>query len=405
MKSKKKFWAVVLILGIIFNFSPTTTFAVDLPGDISWYTGDESSYLLEDAADLFGLAALVNSGTEDFESVTITVYSDISITDYVYEGVPCSWTPIGTDNHPFKGNFEGGNKTISNLNGGGSDYQGLFGYIGDAAVRNITVTGSVYGGDYVGGVVGYAVGSALNNVTASVNVDGAGDYIGGLIGFAEDTDLVQVKATGGSVEGGSYVGGIAGSLTDSSSLTDSYATVTVDAGDYAGGLAGNVDDTSTLSDSFYYNSGGVTSGGSHVGGAAGAGSVGNSYYLDTAAPDTASGAARNADSFGHGEVLYLLTQDDPDPTLWEQGTDYPVWGSGTRLYRVGIDGTRPAGSSVDIAGSNVFNAGGARQWVYVPDTTPVTLNVYCDTGYNLEFYPPLSSDGGDTWQRIYRYRR
>lgn len=80
-------------------------------------------------------------------------------------------TPIGVNTHPFKGNFDGNNKTISGLNISVADNNvGLFGYISGATIKYLTVNGSVKGSSNVGGVVGYALNSTIENVTNNASV-------------------------------------------------------------------------------------------------------------------------------------------------------------------------------------------------------------------------------------------
>lgn len=85
-------------------------------------------------------------------------------------------TPIGVNTHPFKGNFDGNNKTIGGLSiNKAGDYAGLFGYILNATIKDLTVNGSVKGSQYVGGLVGYASNSTIENVTNNVSVSSTTD--------------------------------------------------------------------------------------------------------------------------------------------------------------------------------------------------------------------------------------
>lgn len=85
-------------------------------------------------------------------------------------------TPIGVNTHPFKGNFDGNNKTISGLNiSVAGNNVGLFGYISGATIKNLTVNGSVKGSSNVGGVVGYALNSTIENVTNNASISSTTD--------------------------------------------------------------------------------------------------------------------------------------------------------------------------------------------------------------------------------------
>lgn len=85
-------------------------------------------------------------------------------------------TPIGVNTHPFKGNFDGNNKTISGLNiSVAGNNVGLFGYISGATIKYLTVNGSVKGSSNVGGVVGYALNSTIENVTNNASISSTTD--------------------------------------------------------------------------------------------------------------------------------------------------------------------------------------------------------------------------------------
>lgn len=68
-----------------------------------------------------------------------------------------NWTPIGTSSNYFSGVFSGGGFTISGLNiNSEDDYQGLFGYVSGATIKNVIVKEpSIQVGQYSGAVVGY----------------------------------------------------------------------------------------------------------------------------------------------------------------------------------------------------------------------------------------------------------
>ena len=118
------------------------------------------------------------------------------------------WTPIGTDAHPFKGNFNGNGHTISGIriNSDGS-YNGLFGYVegtnsvprgmkvnkvqGCDYIKNFVLTNSyIKGGDITGGVVGFLRSDmTLENVLCQVDVTGGSD-VGGIVGKTESNQYL-----------------------------------------------------------------------------------------------------------------------------------------------------------------------------------------------------------------------
>ena len=93
---KKKFLAMILALCLALTLLPATALADgeawSTEADTTWYTEGETAYTISTAAELAGLAKLVNSGT-NFEKATVMLDGDIDL-----EGRP--WTPIG---RPGKG--------------------------------------------------------------------------------------------------------------------------------------------------------------------------------------------------------------------------------------------------------------------------------------------------------------
>lgn len=187
------------------------------------------------------------------------------------------WEPIGTENSPFIGTFDGQGYEIHDLfiNRPGEDYVGLFrsvdegGIIDNIGVVNVTVNGN----KCVGGLVGENDGT-VNNSYATGSVTGC-FLIGGLVGRNERS--VSESYSTGDFTGSllvSDVGGLVG--WNDGTVNNSYSTGTVTGGDHVGGLVGhNVHGTVSNS----YATGNVT-GKEHVGGLAGRnhnGAINNSY--------------------------------------------------------------------------------------------------------------------------------
>ena len=177
------------------------------------------------------------------------------------------WAPIGTQDAPFTGKFNG--------NGGGitiegfaaealsGNYLGLFAVIRDAEIQNLTVTVSTGGeiildGDddkYAAALAAYVSGGKLKNVSAAgtlrVNKTGAKAlYTGGLAAYAGNV-TIEASASGLTItaEGDRnvYSGGLAAYVTGSTRITGSSALgdVSVTGGSshaaYTGGLVGYTD--------------------------------------------------------------------------------------------------------------------------------------------------------------------
>ncbi|MCL2013189.1 MAG: InlB B-repeat-containing protein [Cystobacterineae bacterium] len=195
-----------------------------------------------------------------------------------------NWTAIGTNNAPFVGSLNGENHELLRLRirASGSNYQGLFGYIGEGAtLENIRLTEvSVNSYQNVGGLVGWNYRGTVQNSYATGSVNGRGGHVGGLVGYNREGTVQNSYATGSVTGGGiaaySYVGGLVGSNTGT--VHNSYATGSVTASDsYVGGLVG-LNTFGTVHNS--YATGSVSGSSNYVGGLVGytaGGTVHNSY--------------------------------------------------------------------------------------------------------------------------------
>lgn len=158
---------------------PETGYAVEENGDVT----------ISSAEGLAWLAVLVNGldghSATAFSGVTITLTADIDLLDHY-------WTPIGTStSNYFKGTFDGGGHTISNLTiNTDASYVGLFGATSGATLKNVTldkpqVQNSAGGTSYTGALVGFMAGNGTTEYCAVTNgsVSSAGKCVGGLIGY------------------------------------------------------------------------------------------------------------------------------------------------------------------------------------------------------------------------------
>lgn len=174
------------------------------------------------------------------------------------------WQPIGSQDKPFTGTFDGqgfevGDLSISRLD---TDHVGLFGFVGEKGViKNVGVVnayvvgelcvgglvginwgtvsnsysdGSVSGSDQVGGLVGGNGGSVSNSyATGMVNGD---RHVGGLVGASNGP--VSNSHFSGSVSGESRIGGLVGGMSGST-VSNSYSAGSVSgSSDQVGGLVG-----------------------------------------------------------------------------------------------------------------------------------------------------------------------
>ena len=235
--------------------------------DVSSFTSGQS-YKIATVADLQKLATLVNSGNSG-NGATFVLAGDIDLTSVA------NWTAIGTvdGSKSFQGTFDGNGHTISNLKiNNSSSYQGLFGYVYNATVKDVKLEDfDLTTGVYSGALIAEAEDSNITNCIASGCLAAAStdkSEMGGLVGFLNG-GTIQSSKTYGVINAGSFnynFGGIAGTLDRGAVIDNSinYMNVTAhtDAGGIAGGLYngtckitncvnyGNITSTSTTSDSY-----------------------------------------------------------------------------------------------------------------------------------------------------------
>ncbi len=99
------------------------------------------------------------------------------------------WTPIGTQQNPFTGSFDGRNHAIVNLSVYKplEDYLGLFGYVGSydniVTIKNLRLRNvDIYGRSSVGSIVGCGYVN-LENSSADGDIYISGHGAGGLMGY------------------------------------------------------------------------------------------------------------------------------------------------------------------------------------------------------------------------------
>ena len=206
-----------------------------------WYTSnpDATEYKLNDAAQVAGLADLVDAG-ETFEGKTIKLAIDMNLEAYDANDEAICFDPIGSyrNDVPFKGTFDGQGHAIINLtqntwalNNGyyyGDLGLGFFGKVEDATIKNLTMDGASISGESAicGTVAGTAYGDCkFENITVkNANVADYQYYAGGIVGWASGNHeyvncTIDASATIAAQWGdfdnsiGGVIGGAGGSAT------------------------------------------------------------------------------------------------------------------------------------------------------------------------------------------------
>ncbi len=268
MKTGRKSLSIIMTLMMVLSMFSGLTFSAyadtgsavwDGSSNTSWYgDGSASEYSLSDGADLAGFAELVNEGNT-FEGKTVSLTDDIYLNS---DAAPTAnaWTPIAqvvaemqngnpdakdeSEQHPFKGTFDGTGHYIYNLYINGyyaTDPNpvgnALFGY-NMGTVKNIGVTGATYSFRRDAGIAGINKGTISECYSdVSVNGNGRGDNrgSGGIVGTNYGT--VQNCINRGNVKNSAYAGGIVG-FNDGGNIVSCYNVGNITS-DYRGGIAGS----------------------------------------------------------------------------------------------------------------------------------------------------------------------
>ncbi len=324
---------------IVTKSIPTTSWATEGNYDTSWYNATATEFSIGTAAQLAGLAKLVNDETDTFTGKTIKLTADIDLSAH-------EWVPIGGENGYFAGVFDGQGHTVwgAVCDEASTSGVGLFGLVAAVAepvyhtstdimtsfrlnaepcvIRNLAVDDSYfYGYTNVGGIAG------------SVNVQFVGDHDNLGMGIVHDEILVQidncvsyatVRAAGNAEKGTANVGGIVGYMFHHQHRVMNcvnYGTVIANQS-RAGGIVGYNGSATTLNDHKIHGGDigncvnfGTVTGTSNVGGIAGVcegenAAVANSYNYGTvkASANGYVGAVvgRNVSDDGTAKYNYYL---------------------------------------------------------------------------------------------------
>ncbi len=276
-------------------------------------------YQIYTEEELKKLQTAIETNPEEYKDAHFELMEDIALTQE--EG----WTPIGTEEKPFEGIFNGNDHTVSGLKieANTADNQGIFG-VNAGTIENLVVEGSVTGKDNVGGIAGTnKENGVIKDCTSNVTVTGENN-VGGIAGKNDGT--ITGCTNNGTVTGnGTGTGGIVGN--NNGLLKDDTNTAAVTGKDDVGGVAGTNGGNGTVEGCA--NSGNVTGKEGNTPGAvignnqnAQADAVKNDYYQKT---DTV-----NQDLTGIGEGTGAGT-DPVGITSGQTPTnpDKPFKGSGT----------------------------------------------------------------------------
>lgn len=217
---KKRVVALLLAVVMVWSLLPTAALAAG--GELAGDGSADSPYQIAGAADLMAFAELVNGG-ESGICAELTANIDLTGED---------WVPIGVNGASYSGTFDGKYFTVTlDVTANGSyeyEYIGLFGYLENAAIRNLKTDGSIrvtadcQSYPVVGGIAA-CVGSdsgftnCKNAIAITVDEDTGlnGNGVGGIVGMMYADVTFEQCTNWGAISVGSStccmgVGGIAG---------------------------------------------------------------------------------------------------------------------------------------------------------------------------------------------------
>ena len=240
--------------------------------------------LIESAENLAFLAYMVGKGY-DTQGLYFKLTTDIDLNGseqqqwipiglsneaYFEDGCPRNTLPtcVGGQDVSFKGHFDGGDHSISNIYVDKEEgVAGLFGVLGategdPTVVENVYVASGFIRGTSAGGIMGSRYSQTGSEVLISRCWNGAevhGKYVGGIVG--NTGDKIRNCYNVGAVNGASAAGGIVGSSANE--VTECYNEGEVAGGSFTGGIVGGSVRGSVLIDNCY-NTGSVSSTGANA---------------------------------------------------------------------------------------------------------------------------------------------
>lgn len=294
------------------------------------YLNSDGVYEIGNAGQLYWFSSLVNGDRThaDFESqngaANAILVKDIVVNDGDISKLASAqsnslrkWSPIGTSDNSYTGQFDGRGHTISGIyfSDSTADNVGLFGYTrGGADIYNVGIVNSyIEGKNCVGGILGRNNNSGVNiqRCFSEATVIG-NEGVGGIEGSTYGGKIINCY-NAGSVTGSKFVGSIRGRNTNSSGAMDNCFNV--------GEVIGRGTD----------NIGGIRGDGN--------GTISNCYCISNQLTDTAA-TTKTPEQFASGEVAYLLNNSVTDgKQVWYQNIDndktpddYPRFDGGTVYY-------------------------------------------------------------------------
>lgn len=229
-------------------------------------TDRDGAYEISNANELYAFAAAVNGVNNTINgelTANITVNTGVLVDGELANNTSVFrvWTPIGSGNEGYKGEFDGNNHTVSGLYISSNDNTECIGFIGNlytgGTVQNLGVIDSYFHGyRFVGGIVGGNINSTITNCYNTGIVSGISEMIGGIAGHTNAGTISDCYNSGTVISSGQKIGGIVGYSTLASLIEKCYNTgsINISYGLFVGGVIG--ENFGTVANC--YNNGSIT---------------------------------------------------------------------------------------------------------------------------------------------------
>lgn len=236
-QASRKGFVVALCVVVALLTTGLFAYAAPIQGvDVSWYTDNPgvSEYAIDSPAQMRGLSALVNGTAVDDQDAPIPAVDFEGVTikqdkDFVLSYLVTEFTPIGTEEHPFAGAFDGQGHSVSGLTiTVQTSNAGLFGVTSPTStLKNITIENGQFDTSSItvqtssavvkniGSLVGNCQGT-IENCTSSATITVESDTV------ATEQDPYVVRSVGG------LAGYCRGDLKDSSFTGELTARIAAD---------------------------------------------------------------------------------------------------------------------------------------------------------------------------------
>lgn len=288
MKKIKTKKIVSLLLATMISFAPAVL-------------AENESYFIDSYDELVEFASEVNSGV-DFTGINVELLSHITVNegvaDFNEESAEdadfAEWIPIGTEEHPFTGNFNGNGYSVSGIyiNNTKESFKGLFGVISNSEIINLFVVDSyINASAHSGAIVGYAKDSSIINSCTNINSKIiTKDRSGGIVGWTSKSDVYNCT-NAGECYSNRCSGGIVGDVYSNGKIYNCHNIGLVEGKDLVGGMTGG----STSADIKNCLNSGTVSSGYLIAGGGGSRKITNCFALKN--------ADKNANIGGEGYIF------------------------------------------------------------------------------------------------------